>query len=169
MSLTPEFTPEEQMIRRALIAVAACAFLVGCGDDDATTSPSAAPMVFYGHPQSSQRSPPGRQRRIGRPRRRADHDHRLTADVYFQVHGFPATPGFRAPTSTRRGAASTGPSPSARRSLPGRRCPCRTESWSITSPGSRLCGDTGGTHYNAAATTSTCTRHSTRADSREGN
>ena len=46
------------MIRRALIAVAACAFLVGCGDDDATTSPSAAPMVFTGILSPANEVPP---------------------------------------------------------------------------------------------------------------
>jgi CHRD domain len=34
------------MNRRALIAVAMCVFVMGCGDDDEPTSPSGTPMVF---------------------------------------------------------------------------------------------------------------------------
>jgi hypothetical protein len=77
------------MIRRALIAVAACAFLVGCGDDDATTSPSAAPMVFTAILSPANEVPPiGNAESSGRGAVQITVTG-STADVYFQLTGFP--------------------------------------------------------------------------------
>ena len=77
------------MIRRALIAVAACAFLVGCGDDDATTSPSAVPMVFTAILSPANEVPPiGNAESSGRGAVQITITG-STADVYFQLHGFP--------------------------------------------------------------------------------
>jgi hypothetical protein len=83
------FTAEEKMIRRVLIAVAACAFLVGCGDDDATTSPSAAPMVFTAILSPANEVPPiGNAESGGRGAAQITVTG-STADVYFQLNGFP--------------------------------------------------------------------------------
>jgi hypothetical protein len=83
-------TPEEQMRRRALLVVAACAFLVGCGDDnDATTSPSAAPMVFAALLSPANEVPPiGNTESVGRGAVQITVTG-STADVYFQLSGFP--------------------------------------------------------------------------------
>jgi hypothetical protein len=77
------------MVRRALIAMAACAFLVGCGDDDATTSPSSAPMVFTGILSPANEVPP-----VGNAESSGHGAVQITvtgstADVYFQLTGFP--------------------------------------------------------------------------------
>jgi hypothetical protein len=77
------------MFRRALFAVAACAFLVGCGDDDATTSPSAAPMVFTAMLSPANEVPPvGNAESSGRGAVQITITG-STADIYFQVAGFP--------------------------------------------------------------------------------
>ena len=77
------------MIRRALTVVAACAFLVGCGDDDATTSPSAAPMVFTGILSPANEVPPvPNAESSGRGAVQITVTG-STADVYFQLHDFP--------------------------------------------------------------------------------
>ncbi len=77
------------MVRRVLIVVAACAFIVGCGDDDATTSPSTAPMVFTALLSQASEVPP-----IGNVESSGHGAVQITvtgstADVYFQLSGFP--------------------------------------------------------------------------------
>ena len=77
------------MLRRVSIVIAACAFLVGCGDDDATTSPSAAPMVFTGILSPANEVPPvGNAESSGRGAVQITVTG-STADVYFQLSGFP--------------------------------------------------------------------------------
>jgi hypothetical protein len=77
------------MVRRVVIVVAACAFLVGCGDDDATTSPSAAPMIFTAILSPANEVPPvGNAESSGRGAVQITVTG-STADVYFQLHGFP--------------------------------------------------------------------------------
>jgi len=77
------------MVRRVLIVVVACAFLVGCGDDDATTSPSSAPMVFTAMLSPANEVPPvGNVESGGRGAVQITVTG-STADVYFQLTGFP--------------------------------------------------------------------------------
>lgn len=77
------------MFGRVLIVTATCAFLVACGDDDATTSPSAAPMVFTGILSPANEVPPvGNAESSGRGAVQITVTG-STADVYFQLTGFP--------------------------------------------------------------------------------
>ena len=77
------------MVRHALVVVVACAFLVGCGDDDATSSPSSAPMVF-----TAILSPANEVPAVGNAESGGRGAVQITvtgssADVYFQLNGFP--------------------------------------------------------------------------------
>jgi CHRD domain len=77
------------MNRRALIAVAMCVFVMGCGDDDEPTSPSGTPMVFTALLSPANEVPP-----IGNAESGGSGAVQIsitgnTADVYFQLFGFP--------------------------------------------------------------------------------
>jgi hypothetical protein len=77
------------MNRRALIAVAACVLVMGCGDDDSTTSPSDIPLVFTALLSPANEVPP-----IGNAESAGSGAVQITiignsADVYFQLYRFP--------------------------------------------------------------------------------
>ena len=77
------------MHRRALIASAACVLVMGCGDDAAPTAPSGAPLVF-----TALLSPANEVPAIGNAESSGRGAAQITitgstADVYFQLTGFP--------------------------------------------------------------------------------
>ena len=77
------------MNRRALGAVAACILVMGCGDDDSTTSPSGTPLVFTAMLSPANEVPP-----IANAEASGSGAAQITiignsADVYFQLYRFP--------------------------------------------------------------------------------
>jgi hypothetical protein len=77
------------MHRRVLTALAACVFLVGCGDDDGPTSPSSAPLVF-----TALLSPAHEVPAVSNAESSGQGAVQITiagstADVYIQLTGFP--------------------------------------------------------------------------------
>ena len=77
------------MIRRALITVAACVLVMGCGDDDSPTSPSGGPLVFAALLSPANEVPPvGNAESAGRGAVQITFTG-TTADFYFQLAGFP--------------------------------------------------------------------------------
>jgi hypothetical protein len=77
------------MNRRALLAVAACVLVMGCGDDDATTSPSGAPLVFTALLSPANEVPPVGNTESGGSGAVQITITGSTADVYFQLYRFP--------------------------------------------------------------------------------
>jgi hypothetical protein len=82
-------TPEEQMHLRALLAIAACVLVVGCGDDDGPAAPSGAPLIFTALLSPANEVPP-----VGNAESSGQGAVQITitgstADVYFQLTGFP--------------------------------------------------------------------------------
>ena len=77
------------MTRRALIVVAACVLVMGCGDDDGPTAPSGAPMIFTTLLSPANEVPPvPNAESAGRGAVQITITG-STADVYFQLTGFP--------------------------------------------------------------------------------
>jgi hypothetical protein len=77
------------MNRRAWLAVAACLLVMGCGDDDSPAAPSGAPLVFTAMLSPANEVPPvGNAESGGRGAVQITVTG-TTADVYFQLTGFP--------------------------------------------------------------------------------
>src|SRR5688572_19106118 len=77
------------MNRRAWIAVAACLLVTGCGDDDSPAAPSGAPLVFTAMLSPANEVPPIGNAESGGQGAVQITVTGTTADVYFQLTGFP--------------------------------------------------------------------------------
>jgi hypothetical protein len=76
------------MIRSALIALAACALVAGCSDNDTPTGPSTAPMVFSAILSPANEVPPvSNAESSGRGAMQVTIDG-TTARFFFQLTGF---------------------------------------------------------------------------------
>ena len=78
------------MYRRALITVAACVLIMGCGDDDdGPTAPSGAPLVFAALLSPANEVPPVSNAESSGSGAVQITITGNTADVYFQLYRFP--------------------------------------------------------------------------------
>ena len=77
------------MQRRTVIAIAACLLIAGCGDDDAATAPSGAPLVFTAALSPANEVPAVANAESGGHGAAQITITGSTADVYFQLTGFP--------------------------------------------------------------------------------
>jgi hypothetical protein len=79
------------MTRCGLLVVATCVLAVGCGDDDNTTGPSTAPMVFTATLSPASEVPPvANAESGGRGAVQITIDGSNRASFYFQLTGFPS-------------------------------------------------------------------------------
>ena len=77
------------MNRRAWIAAAACVLVMGCGDDDSPSAPSGAPLIFTALLSPANEVPPvPNAENVGRGAAQITITG-SSADVYFQLTGFP--------------------------------------------------------------------------------
>jgi hypothetical protein len=98
------------MHRRVLIVLAACAFLVGCGDDDnGPTSPSSAPLVFTAILSPAEEVPAITNAESSGHGAAQITVTGSTADVYFQLTGFPGDTRIQGAHIHPGGAGVNGP------------------------------------------------------------